>query len=263
VSVPTVLALDFDGVLCEGAREYFESSRRAYARVWPDAPRPEDELLARFRELRAVIETGWEMPVLLRAMVDGLPRSRIAGSWPATRDALVAADGRPRERLVKALKRTLDEVRREWIAGDRGSWLSQHALYCDADEVRRLMAEPVATYVVTTKEGEFARELLAYWGLTVAGVQGKETGSHKCDNLRQLLQVHAGATGSPPSLWFVEDRLETLRCVTMHADLEAVGLYLATWGYNTAETREAACGDPRIRALTLDGFRGGVSTWPR
>jgi len=258
---PTILALDFDGVLCEGSREYFESSRRAYGRVWPDAPRPADELLPRFRELRAVIETGWEMPVLLRAMTDGVPDGRIGEAWPETRDAIVAADGRSREQLLKTLKWSLDEVRREWIAADREGWLARHALYCGRDELRRLLAEPVTAHVVTTKEGEFARELMAHWGLEVADVRGKEAGSHKCDNLRQLLAAAAG--GPPPHLWFVEDRLETLRCVTTHPDLSDVGLFLATWGYNTRQTRESVRGDGRIRPLALDEFRSGLAAWPR
>ena len=36
MNIPDILALDFDGVLCDGMREYFEASRRTYMRVWPD-----------------------------------------------------------------------------------------------------------------------------------------------------------------------------------------------------------------------------------
>jgi phosphoglycolate phosphatase-like HAD superfamily hydrolase len=259
---PLILALDFDGVLCEGAREYFESSRRTCARVWPDEPLAPDPLIAPFRELRAVIETGWEMPVLLRAMTGGVPPARIAGDWAATREGLVGRDGRPRAALVETLKRTLDEVRREWIAADRREWLARHDAYLGREELARVVREPAATVIVTTKEGEFAREILAGWGIEVAGIQGKESGSHKCENLRQLRAGHAAAHGGvPPRLWFVEDRLETLRCVTTHPDLEAIELFLATWGYNTAETRAATRQDPRVRPLTLDQFRAGIASW--
>jgi hypothetical protein len=120
----------------------------------------------------------------------------------------------------------------------------------------------VTAHVVTTKEGEFARALMAHWGLEVASVQGKEAGSHKCDNLRQLLATHA-VGGRSPSLWFVEDRLETLRCVTTHPDLAEVGLFLATWGYNTARTRESVRGDGGIHPLSLAEFRAGLAAWPR
>jgi len=35
MTIPDILALDFDGVCCDGLREYFETSRRTCARVWP------------------------------------------------------------------------------------------------------------------------------------------------------------------------------------------------------------------------------------
>ena len=71
MNIPDILALDFDGVLCDGMREYFEASRRTYMRVWPDEQTPGEELFPAFRTLRPVIMTGWEMPVLLRALVQG------------------------------------------------------------------------------------------------------------------------------------------------------------------------------------------------
>jgi hypothetical protein len=91
------LALDFDGVLCEGSREYFETSRRTYARLWPDAPRPGDECLQAFRALRPVIETGWGMPLLLRAIVQGEPGGASRRSGLASAPAC-SRRGTPRSR---------------------------------------------------------------------------------------------------------------------------------------------------------------------
>src|SRR5262249_7268657 len=87
-AVPAILALDFDGVLCEGIRDYSETSRRTHAAVWPAEGLPDADAFAAFKELRPVIETGWEMPVLLRAIARGRARATIASAWPATRDAL-------------------------------------------------------------------------------------------------------------------------------------------------------------------------------
>ncbi|MHC5726941.1 MAG: HAD family hydrolase, partial [Nostoc sp.] len=33
-SSPTILALDFDGVICDGLIEYFEVSWRTYCQIW-------------------------------------------------------------------------------------------------------------------------------------------------------------------------------------------------------------------------------------
>src|SRR5262249_31587232 len=87
--IPDILALDFDGVLCDGMREYFETSRRTYLRVWPDAQAPGDDLFAAFSALRPVIMTGWEMPLLLRALVQGRSPATMLQHWEAVRDELL------------------------------------------------------------------------------------------------------------------------------------------------------------------------------
>ena len=258
---PDILALDFDGVLCEGTREYFETSRRTHAHVWPGHARVGDGLFADFRELRPVIETGWEMPVLLDALVQGVAKASMHDAWGTARDELLARDARGRDRVVAALKSTLDRVRREWIDADGQDWLSRHALYADREAVRRVVQAPARTVIVTTKEGDFARQILEHWAIPVAAIQGKEAGSHKCENLRQLRSAWHEERGTAPALWFVEDRLETLECVRGHADLDDVGLFLATWGYNTPRTREAARRAPRIGLLTLEEFTGPFSRW--
>ena len=260
--VPEILALDFDGVCCDGLHEYFETSRRTYARVWPAEPVPAAEHFATFAALRPVILSGWEMPVLLRAIARRLPSARILGEWERVRDELVADGPVTGPPLIARLGQTLDAVRREWIARDEGTWLDLHAPYGTLDELRRLVAEPARAVLVTTKEGEFARLILARWDVTFADIQGKETGVHKCENLRALIAAWAAAHGARPRLAFVEDRLETLQHVTTHEDLGDVGLYLAAWGYNTEAARATAAADPRIRLLTLAQFRAGSGTWP-
>ncbi len=261
MTAPDILALDFDGVLCDGMAEYFEVSRRTYLRIWPAEPAPADDLFPAFRRLRPVILSGWEMPLLVQAIVQGHPEAAILQDWTAVRAGLVRSGRLSGDALVGALGRTLDDVRREWIAGDPGDWLWRNTPYCDLGELRRLVAEPERAVLVTTKEGEFARRILEHWDVKLATIQGKETGTHKCDNLRAVIYDYAAAVGRRPRLWFVEDRLETLQHVTTHADLDDVGLFLAAWGYNTPKTRESARHDARIRLLELDAFRAGLAAW--
>jgi hypothetical protein len=261
MSIPNILALDFDGVLCDGMREYFEASRRTYMNIWPTAPVPGEDLFPAFRVLRPVIMTGWEMPLLLYAIVQGRPEAAILHGWEKVRDELMNVGPLQGSALVQALTHTLDEVRRAWIAADPRDWLERNVPYGSLDEVRRLVAEPECTVLVTTKEGEFAGQILEHWGVHLADIQGKEAGTHKCDNLHGLIANYTAAHGRRPRLWFVEDRLETLQHVTTHADLADVGLFLAAWGYNTPQTRASVQGDGRIRLLDLDQFRQGLVTW--
>ena len=260
--VPDILALDFDGVCCDGMREYFETSRRAHALVWPAEPMPGAEHLDAFAALRPVILSGWEMPVLLHAITHGRPRAEILAGWERVRDELVASGPIAGPALIERLGQTLDGVRRESIATDLTGWLDLHVPYGSLEELRRLVAEPAQAVLVTTKEGEFARLILDRWEVHLADVQGKETGVHKCLNLRGLIAAWVAAHGRRPRLAFVEDRLETLQHVTTHPDLDDVALFLAAWGYNTEAARATAAADPRIRLLTLEQFRAGTAAWP-
>lgn len=259
--IPDILALDFDGVLCDGMREYFEISRRTYTSVWPDEQTPNETLFAVFSRLRPVIMTGWEMPLLLRAVMRGHSEAAILHNWETLRDELVHTGSLQGSALERALRHTLDAVRHVWIDEAPDDWLARNVPYCELDAVRRLVAEPECTVLVTTKEGEFARYILDHWGVQLADIQGKETGSHKCDNLRGLIAQYQEAKGRRPAVWFVEDRLETLNHVTTHADLDDVRLFLAAWGYNTADTRASLQDNGRIRLLELDQFRRGFTFW--
>jgi hypothetical protein len=261
MTIPDILALDFDGVLCDGMREYYEASRRTYSKIWPGEQVPDAALFSTFQALRPVIMTGWEMPLLLRAIAQGRPTSALLQHWEAVRDEMVKSAEPQGDRLVSLLAQTLDEVRREWIATDRRDWLESNVPYCPLDDVRRLLAEPEHAILVTTKEGEFARHILEHWGIQLADIQGKEAGTHKCENLRTLIADYTAAHGGRPHLWFLEDRLETLQHVTIHPDLADVRLFLADWGYNTPEMRASVGGNGRIRLLDLEQFRGGLSTW--
>src|SRR5438093_7574652 len=51
-------------------REYFEAAWRAYRRLRPAVPpEPPTDLFERFARLRPLVETGWEMPVLVHALL--------------------------------------------------------------------------------------------------------------------------------------------------------------------------------------------------
>ena len=114
--------------------------------------------------------------------------------------------------------------------------------------------------IVTTKEGRFVKALLQQQGVQMPEqwIIGKESKRPKPQILLELIEK----TGTPPTLWFVEDRLKTLQSVQQQPDLDAVKLYLADWGYNTASERATAHHDPRIQLLSLSQFGEDFSAWP-
>jgi hypothetical protein len=199
--------------------------------------------------------------MLLRALLHGYEPAVIQQNWEAVRDALARTETPEGKALRTTLTNALDEIRRAWIAAAPDDWLALNAPYCPLDDVRRLLAQPEHVALVTTKEGEFARGVLGHWGVHLTDIQGKEAGTHKCDNLRALIARYETTHGRRPALWFVEDRLETLQHVTTHPDLDDVALFLTTWGYNTPEARASVQEDGRIRLLDLEQFRDGLASW--
>jgi len=255
---PMILALDFDGVVCDGLIEYFEVAWRTYCQIWsPANDTPPDDLALRFYRLRPVIETGWEMPVLIKALIEGFNDDQILQSWTTITPQILAAD----KLEAKAVSTKLDHLRDEWIQTDLNGWLSLHKFYPGVIERLKITLESeVQLYIVTTKEGRFVKQLLQQEGVNLPpeNIFGKEVKRPKYETLRELINK---ANTQNVSLWFVEDRLKTLQLVQQQSDLNHVQLFLADWGYNTQSEREAGKNDPRIQLISLSHFTHDFSTW--
>jgi phosphoglycolate phosphatase-like HAD superfamily hydrolase len=265
VSAPAALALDFDGVLCDGRPEYFEAARRAYLEAWPGAHPVPDAAAATFAAYRPLVESGWEMPLLLHAVVSGVPAGALVdrAAWLSAARRLLATAG------VQAdtLGRTLNAVRDTWFARDPDDWVRHNAFYPGV--TARLLAaldERVPVMIVTTKAERFARALLGAQDARLASlpIVGREPGRTvaKSETLGRI----AAERGLPPGgagLWFVEDLLETLHAVHATSGLERVRLFLASWGYNTLEQRASVGTDAVVRLVSLATFAGPFAGWPR
>lgn len=255
---PTILALDFDGVICDGLLEYFQTAWRTYCQIWqPENLTPPPDLPEKFYRLRPVIETGWEMPVLIRVLLLGISESKILHDWSTVLHQCVDAENlQPTD-----VGQRVDQIRDEWITQDLESWLALHRFYPGVIErFQRILETPTQVFIVTTKEGRFAKQLLQQQGIKLSEdrIIGKEIKRPKHKTLRELIN---GFTGDFCSLWFVEDRLNTLLSVEQQSDLAQVRLYLADWGYNTAAHRDEVRNYRRIQLLSLSEFVQDFSTW--
>ncbi|MGB3613880.1 MAG: hypothetical protein WBA10_08815 [Elainellaceae cyanobacterium] len=244
---PDLLALDFDGVICDGLVEYFQTSWRAYCQVWsPKSTMPPEGLAERFYPLRPVIETGWEMPVLLRSLLLDIPNDAILADWPTIARDRITSENIDAQRLAAAV----DGVRDEWIRDDLDSWLAQHCFYPGMVEYLGQRLESDAhTVIITTKEGRFVKQLLARSGVTMPEAQifGKEVKRPKYETLRDLIDKYQAE-----SVWFIEDRLKALLAVAQQPDLGQVRLLLADWGYNVEADRQQAKDSARVELVSLE-----------
>lgn len=257
VSAPTVLALDFDGVLCNGMKEYFQTSWRAYCNLWqPQDTTPPDGLAERFYRTRPVIETGWEMPLLVRSLLLDTPEDEILRHWATIAKQQAAADGVDAAQLGAEV----DGIRDRWIKSDVESWLAEHEFYPGIiPQLKTWLTTNTEVVIISTKEGRFIQQLLQQHDVdfTKLKILGKEVKRPKPETLRSLLATHEPTA----TIWFVEDRLQTLQAVQQHPDLADVQLFLAEWGYNTQRERELATDDPHIHLLPLSHFSQPLETW--
>ena len=265
--IPAIRALDFDGVVCDGRPEYFETAWQAYVAAWPGpltTARPA-AVAERFGALRPLIESGWEMPLLVHALLAGVDAGALASrpAWRQAAPALMKSAGVSAEALGRALNR----VRDDWFARDAAGWLAHHRFYPGVPgRLVSLLDGPPRIVIVTTKTERFARALLAGADprLSALTVIGREPGRPvpKPVILRRLADAQgldAGAAG----LWFVEDMLETLEATARRDDLGGVRLFLAAWGYNTpADRAHVTATGGRIGLLSLEHFVAPLETWP-
>ena len=250
-NVPDLLALDFDGVICDGLIEYFSSTKKAYQQIWSEPI--DDRLAPSFYRLRPVIETGWEMPILLRALVLEIAEAEILDNWSAIASEITKSEGLEKQQVVQKL----DGVRDSWIENDLDGWLGLHRFYPGVIELlQKVVNSSVELYIITTKEGRFVQKLLQQQGidLSTSKIIGKESKRPKYETLRILRDKHQ----SKIDISFVEDRLKALQQVARQSDLEFVNLYLADWGYNLESDRAFAAQDQRIQLLSLEEFKNFI-----
>jgi phosphoglycolate phosphatase-like HAD superfamily hydrolase len=259
VTTPKLLALDFDGVICNSVYEGLLSAWRVCRDLWAltgDGPSP--EIRETFARLRPALEIGWEFPVMVRAILDGIPEEALLGEFQTKWCQQILEKYRLDK---KDLTGRFDATRDAWISSDLESWLRvQHFYEGVAARLRAVMKSPTQVWVITTKEGKYAQLLLERNGVSLQAdrVWGKEHARPKAEVLTTL---HRDLGVAYPDIWFVEDRLKTLHSVEQRPDLADVCLFLATWGYNTPAEQAEAAADPRIHTLSLSQFCADFPAW--
>jgi phosphoglycolate phosphatase-like HAD superfamily hydrolase len=195
------------------------------------------------------------MPLLIRALLTGIPEDRILLDWQNIAHNLLLEN----HLTAVDIGSRLDKLRDEWIVKDLAGWLSLHRFYPGVVErLQGLVGGDVQLMIITTKEGRFVRELLLLAGVEMpdGSIIGKEYKQPKHQVLRELL-----AKFGEVQIWFVEDRLKTLLSVRQQSDLAGVRLFLADWGYNTLAERDSVVQYRSVQLLSLSQFARDFAVW--
>eukprot|EP00611_Tribonema_gayanum_P019264 TRINITY_DN32_c0_g1_i2.p1 TRINITY_DN32_c0_g1~~TRINITY_DN32_c0_g1_i2.p1 ORF type:complete len:352 (-),score=55.31 TRINITY_DN32_c0_g1_i2:77-1048(-) len=185
-----VVALDFDGVLCNSVGESSRSAFLCLQKRYPDVLKGtewenlEDSdapawLMDKMRKLRPVVETGYENILLTRLLLEEYRMAETSGKETGTRpltvgeiaanwgeelkDTLMRKYGYTQDELVHAFGDTRDE----WIARDEESWLEANSFYERLGVRDAARYSKANVYIITTKQTRFAEALLKHAGIEV------------------------------------------------------------------------------------------------
>ncbi|MDC9729861.1 MAG: HAD family hydrolase [Methyloprofundus sp.] len=225
-----IYALDFDGVICDSAIETAITGWKVATQLWSDMAGtvPTEAHINQFRQLRPLLETGYESILFMRLLQQGESVETITGHIA---DFLKELEGD-----TDALKKLFGQTRDQWIEQARAEWLEMNPLFAGVtDKLQVLNGSP--WYIITTKQERFVEEILKVNQIELApeNIFGLDAKLSKEAVLLRLQEKH----GDTP-LCFVEDRLETLINVQSNIQLKAVNLQLADWGYNTEQDKATA-----------------------
>jgi len=226
-----IYALDFDGVICDSALETGISAWKAASQIWDDfTPLPTDEQSVQFRQIRPVMGTGYEAVLIVRLLNNGDSVDDIMVDYHAKTQKVMDDS----DLSIDYLKSIFGETRDQWIKSDLDSWVEKNPLFPRIKEKLQALSELGVWYIVTTKQERFVKQILKANQIELAEerIFGLDRKMTKEEVLIALLAKH-----SEQQIYFVEDMLPTLVKVKNNSQLQLVKLFLALWGFNTAQDK--------------------------
>ncbi|MGZ0076521.1 HAD family hydrolase [Methylomonas sp. YC3] len=242
-----IYALDFDGVVCDSAVETAITGWKAGTTIWKDMPDAVPQaIVEQFREVRPIIETGYEAILIIRLMYLGKSTAAIYANYAAKVQRMLDEI----HLSIDDLKKLFGDTRDNWIASDRADWIAKNPLYPGVAEKLRRLGQRHLWCVITTKQERFVKEILRANNIELADekIFGMDRKLSKPEVLKGLKAQHPGQP-----IYFTEDRLPALDGVQKHPELADVKLFLALWGYNLAADHAVAAGQA-IALQHLDTF---------
>ena len=225
-----LLVLDFDGVIVDGIKEYWSSSRQTCLNILSAKEKEmtsfSSEIPKAFKALRPWVHYGWEMVILAAECSNKTSQLNLKGLQKFSSNYQIECS----LALEKwgwtpfQLQEALNQTRSEAISNNYNQWLSFHQPFSLVTQrLKTLEKDGIEFAVLTTKSIEFTKKLLDCFDLHPNLIFGHESGS-KVDVLNQLLQERI-------IQGFIEDRRTTLEKVLEDPKLTSIPCYLASWGY--------------------------------
>ena len=237
-------AFDFDGVICDSAIETGITGWKVACQLWPDMPtETPPNMLEKFRQVRPIMETGYEAILIMRRLFEGIDPSLLLDQFKTQLKTIIKRD----ELNEVDLKRRFGELRDAWIHDHLDEWILMNPLFDGIAEKLRQNDNPL-TYIITTKQERFVSQILKANNIMFPAerIYGLDRDLKKQHILADLSERHPDQ-----HILFVEDRQATLLDVINDDRLTKVQLYFADWGYNTDQDKLAAKQQATITTINL------------
>jgi len=237
MSRPTLLVLDFDGVICDSVAECFLVSWNAYHGLYrrEEPARVPLSVHRDFARMRPLIRTGEDFVLIQELLATGRTVDDQAGFDEASRLA-----GDEKRALFKEM---FYRARTALLEADRASWLSLNRVYPHVEKALRMMELFEDFVVLSTKKPQFILEVLVSRDIRVPA--GRIYYSDREPKLKTAERLRH--EGGYRTAILVEDQIDAIR----NNDNPLVEVRLATWGYVKAEWLSPPTEVPLI---TPDGF---------
>ena len=253
-----LLVFDFDGVIVDGIKEYWSSSRQTCLNILPAKEKEivyfPNEIPKAFKAMRPWVHHGWEMVILAAECSNKTSQLNLKGLEKFSKNYQIECSLALKKWGWKSfqLQESLNQTRREAISNNFNQWLNFYQPFPFVNKrLRSLEREGIEFAVLTTKSIEFTNKLLDSFDLKPKLVFGHESGS-KLEVLNQLLKTRI-------IQGFIEDRRTTLEQVLEDPNLKSIPCYLASWGYLKPEDKDNLPNG--IKLLNPDSLREPISNW--
>ncbi len=232
-----IYAFDFDGVICDSAVETSITGWKAARGIWEDMNTspplllPSQNQIDQFKEVRPLLETGYEAILIMRLLHLGKQVNELCKDYEQIINDLVQRE----DLQPESLKTLFGETRDYWIRTNEQEWLAMNPLFPTV--TNKLGTLPNTPTIITTKQERFVSLILQSNGIQLEQdkIFGMDRQMSKQESLLMLIDKHPNQ-----KIVFIEDRVQTLIEILQNSKLSTITLQLVSWGYNTKEQRVLA-----------------------
>jgi len=205
-----------------------------------------DDLIELFRQVRPVMETGFEAILIMRLLFEGIQAQTLLNDFSASIETIIEQD----ELNTSELKKQFGETRDHWIGDNINEWIEMNPLFDGVAEKLKSIDTEQCT-IITTKQERFVSQIFAANGISFPAerIFGLDRQLSKQQVLSDLSEQYPD-----DDVLFVEDRLPTLHNVINDERLGHIRCLFADWGYNTDQDKIDAIQKVEITTINLSEF---------